>query len=179
MTLVALFRRQAANNLWSNDRLQRAWSRLSPDDFAAARTSFFPSIQLTVQHILEVDLYYLDALEQGGEGQGVFDRPPPSAQDELAAAQRLADQRLLAFCRALEPADVIATRILQRADGDKPERIEDILAHLFVHQIHHRGQIHAMMAGTEIAPPQLDEFFLNQDRPLRAAEVTALDLPEQ
>ena len=50
----------------------------TPDDFAAARTSFFPSIQLTVQHILEVDRYYLDALEQGGEGQGVFDRPPPS-----------------------------------------------------------------------------------------------------
>jgi uncharacterized damage-inducible protein DinB len=32
-----------------------------------------------------------------------------------------------------------------------------------VHQIHHRGQAHAMLAGTSVAPPQLDEFFLDYD----------------
>ncbi len=45
-----------------------------------------------------------------------------------------------------------------------PERIDRLLAHLFQHQIHHRGQAHAMLAGTTVAPPQLDEFFLDFDR---------------
>ena len=43
------------------------------------------------------------------------------------------------------------------------------LAHLFNHQTHHRGQVHAMLAGTGVPPPQLDEFFLDWDRHPSAA----------
>ena len=49
-------------------------------------------------------------------------------------------------------------------DGRPKERIGAVLAHLFQHQIHHRGQAHAMLAGTDVKPPQLDEFFLDHDR---------------
>jgi uncharacterized damage-inducible protein DinB len=40
--------------------------------------------------------------------------------------------------------------------------------HLFQHQIHHRGQVHAMLAGTHVAPPPLDEFYCAGDASLRA-----------
>ena len=60
-----------------------------------------------------------------------------------------------------------------------PERTRDVLAHLFQHDIHHRGQVHAMLAGTAVAPPQLDEFFLAQDADLRAADLRALGLSER
>ncbi len=176
MTLVEHFKREAANNLWSNHRLSRAWLDLTADAFEAPRTNFFPSIKATVQHILEVDLYYLDALEQGGQGLAIFKRSLPSAQDRLAADQEAADRRLLGFCEELREGDLSDFRTLQRKDGDKPEEIQSILAHLFQHQIHHRGQIHAMLAGTDIPPPQLDEFFLRQDLPLRAEELRALGL---
>jgi hypothetical protein len=33
-----------------------------------------------------------------------------------------------------------------------------------------------MLAGTAVAPPQLDEFFLAQDADLRAADLRALEL---
>jgi uncharacterized damage-inducible protein DinB len=46
--------------------------------------------------------------------------------------------------------------------------------HLFEHQIHHRGQAHAMMAGTPVKPPQLDEFFMSEDAPLREDELREL-----
>jgi uncharacterized damage-inducible protein DinB len=42
-----------------------------------------------------------------------------------------------------------------------------VLAHLFNHQAHHRGQAHAMLASTEVAPPTLD---LVAYWPLEAAE---------
>jgi uncharacterized damage-inducible protein DinB len=57
------------------------------------------------------------------------------------------------------------------------ERAGDILLHLFEHQIHHRGQVHAMLAGTRVAPPQLDEFFLREELPLRRRDLEALGLP--
>jgi len=176
MTLVEHFKREAANNLWSNHRLARAWLQLTTDAFEAPRTNFFPSIKATVQHILEVDLYYLDALEQGGEGLAIFKRSLPSAQNRLATDQEAADRRLLGFCESLAERDLPEIRTLQRKDGDKPEEIQSILAHLLQHQIHHRGQIHAMLAGTDIPPPQLDEFYLRQDLPLRADELRALGL---
>ena len=53
-----------------------------------------------------------------------------------------------------------------------PERIGDLLAHLFMHQIHHRGQVHAMLSGTSVKPPQLDEFFLDYDLKLRSERLS-------
>jgi len=57
-----------------------------------------------------------------------------------------------------------------------PERIGDILAHVFLHDIHHRGQVHAMLSGTSVPPPQLDEFLLDYDVKLREKEVERLGL---
>ncbi|WP_446720573.1 DinB family protein [Mesorhizobium sp. L-2-11] len=67
---------------------------------------------------------------------------------------------------------IVVTKII----GKIPERIGDLLAHLFIHDIHHRGQVHAMLSGTSVKPPQLDEFFLDYDLKLREAEVERLDL---
>lgn len=38
----------------------------------------------------------------------------------------------------------------------------------------HRGQAHAMLSGTPVAPPQLDEFFCVFYAPRRAAELRAM-----
>jgi len=37
---------------------------------------------------------------------------------------------------------------IQRADHVQREPLVRVLAHLFQHQIHHRGQAHAMLSGT-------------------------------
>jgi uncharacterized damage-inducible protein DinB len=55
--------------------------------------------------------------------------------------------------------------------------VASVLEHLFQHDIHHRGQAHAMLAGTHIKPPQLDEFFLAGEEALRREELRALGLP--
>jgi len=58
------------------------------------------------------------------------------------------------------------------------ETVTRFLAHLFQHQIHHRGQAHAMLAGTHVKPPQLDEFFCANEAHLRAPELAALGYSE-
>jgi uncharacterized damage-inducible protein DinB len=54
----------AANNAWSNHRLLAACAQLSQEDFVATRTSFFPSLKSTLNHIVTVDWYYVDAIER-------------------------------------------------------------------------------------------------------------------
>ena len=58
----------ARNNAWANETLIAACLSLGPGEWEAARTSFFPSIRATMEHIHAVDLYYLDAATDGGRG---------------------------------------------------------------------------------------------------------------
>ncbi len=164
--LLGHFRAMARNNGWSNDRLLEACEGLDEAAFAAPRTSFFPSLRATLNHLYAVDGYYLDALEENGRGLAVFDPHPDFARPaELRAAQAASDRRLIGFCDGLVAADLDRSVMVVRDPAGRPrERICAVLAHLFQHQIHHRGQAHAMLAGTEVAPPQLDEFFLDFDR---------------
>jgi uncharacterized damage-inducible protein DinB len=53
-----------------------------------------------------------------------------------------------------------------------------VLAHLLMHQTHHRGQAHAMLSGTAIPPPQLDEFLMPSDAEFRSADMAALQWHE-
>lgn len=178
MTLLEHLRRMARNSLWSNDRLYRAVLALNPGEFEAARTSFFPSIRETLNHVLAVDCLYLDFLTEGGLGAAAYDDFAPfSDAAGLAAAQADFDRRLVAFCDGLSEADLDRRVVTdRREDGLIPERIGDILAHVFLHDIHHRGQVHAMLSGTSVAPPQLDEFLLDYDLKLRKDEVERLNL---
>lgn len=182
MSLVAHFRKAARNNAWANYRLLKACAALDNQAFRATRTSFFPSLYETLNHNLSVDQYYLDALEQGGRGQAIFDNFRPLDAPALLIVQGETDRRLIAFCDAQSEASLAQRVPTDRGDdGLVPERIDDLLAHLFQHQIHHRGQAHAMLAGTTVAPPQLDEYFLAFDTERRAADLAALgiDGPER
>jgi uncharacterized damage-inducible protein DinB len=182
-SLVQHLQAMARNNVWANVRLLDACGQLDDAAYRAKRTSFFPSIHLTLNHILLVDWYYLDALDNGGrrwrELYALGDAPCPTFA-ELRREQTTADRRLIAYCEELSPARLDDVVTLYRpGDRQYRERIADVLAHLFQHDIHHRGQVHAMLAGTAVPPPQLDEFFLAQDAPLRAAELDALGLPRR
>jgi uncharacterized damage-inducible protein DinB len=175
------FQLMARNNAWSNDRLHRACAQLSDAEYRATRVSFFPTLPLTLSHILTVDWYYIDALLAGGRGYDVFSGDVPYATlAELTAAQRESDLTLIEFCDGLAEVDLDRKVILDRREAGRfAETITAVLCHLFIHQIHHRGQAHAMLSGTSVKPPQLDEFLLDQDLPLREAELAKLALPER
>jgi len=179
MNALGILRSLAAYNAWSNLRLHRACAQLTKAEYEAARTSFFPSIPLTLNHILVVDWYYLDALEHGGRGRACFENRMPFPQiDALTAAQQTADMRLVAFVDKLENEASLDEEVrLERLDHMQVERAGDVLMHLTGHQTHHRGQVHAMLSGTSVKPPQLDDFFLRADLPLREAELRELGLP--
>ncbi len=59
------------------------------------------------------------------------------------------------------------------------EIMQRSLAHVFEHQIHHRGQVHAMLAETGVEPPQLDEFYCTGEDVLRAKDFAELCFNEK
>lgn len=187
MTLSRLLFTQAVNNLWANHRLLRACAMLTDAALSAPRVGYFPSILLTLNHNLTVDWYYVSAMERAAAGQPVdpdalrvfeprapFDRLVP-----LEEAQRAVDRRLLTLCRGLSDAFLYGQVAVQRGGGHVAvEPTLRLIQHLFQHQVHHRGQVHTMLSGTEVPPPQLDELFCAGDAERRAADLAELGLTE-
>ena len=181
------FYTMACNNAWSNHRLLAACSRLSQDDFVATRTSFFPSLKATLNHIVTVDWYYIDALERAlarrepnHEPDSFFEPEEPfDTCAALTVAQREADRRLVVACTTLTEDRLELPVPVVRRVGVQTESATRLLAHLFQHQIHHRGQAHAMLAGTRVKPPQLDEFFCTGEAHLRERDFAELGFSEE
>jgi uncharacterized damage-inducible protein DinB len=178
--LLFPYRAMAYNNAWANHRLHTACAGLSPDAFAAPRTGFFPSLRATLNHILIIDRFYVDAMEGGTLGPAAWaDREPCATIDALHHAQAEIDQRLLRVVCALDEASLERTVAVHRGTRIQHEQMDRLLLHLFQHQIHHRGQAHGMLSGTAVAPPQLDEFFSAGEAPLRADDFAALGWTEE
>jgi len=177
--LAEHFVAMARNNAWANHRLLVACEVLTPEEFAAPRVSFFPSLRLTFNHILDVDLYYVTALE-GGDALARYAAPDSDFADArtMRLAQTATDKRLIAFCERQTDETLARDCVLPRPNRKPPPTaVAGILEHLFQHDIHHRGQAHAMLAGTRVKPPQLDEFFLAGEEALRRDELRELGLP--
>lgn len=175
--LADFLRIQARSNRLCNHRLHQAMQPLDADALAAPRTSFFPSLAATLNHIIDVDGYYIGAL-YGDPGLATFwERcPVRTTMEAIRADQAACDARLIDFCDRLAEADLARVVAMPRDGGRRiqHDRVAYVLAHLFQHQTHHRGQVHAMLAGTAVAPPQLDEFQMASEAHLRQADMAAL-----
>ena len=180
------FLSMAYNSALSNHRLLKACARLTQADFVAHRTSFFPSIKATLNHNLSVDWFYIDALEREQRNEpphpqimSFFDPEEPfDTCVDLQREQRMADRRLIDYCAHLTDDTLDRPVTLLRPRAKQQETRTRLLGHVFQHQIHHRGQVHAMLAGTSVPPPQLDEFFCEIDAELRAADLAEMGLSD-
>jgi len=181
LDLARALRIQAHANRLANKRLQGALANLSTSELHTPRTSFFPTIIGTLNHLLAVDLYYIAALHGEADMAARYDRYAP--HDELApyaSAQDASDRRLIAFCDRLDAAGVNAEVAMDRGEGRVQRDLAGhVLQHLFMHQTHHRGQVHSMLSGTAVKPPQLDEFLMPSDAQFRVSDMAALGWNER
>jgi len=178
----------AFNNAWANQRLLTACAQLTQQDFAATRVSFFPSIKATLNHNVTVDAYYLDAMQRSLRGdpphpdsRSFFDPEEPYERcADLIPVQSAFDRELIALCQSLALDESRLEHIVDvpRTAQLDAEPMHRLLAHLFEHQTHHRGQTHAMLAGTNVPPPQLDEFYCVNDASRRVEDFRVLGFSE-
>lgn len=176
---IRVWRKLAQNNRLANRRLHLACAALSQTELTALRVSFFPTVSATLNHIMLVDQFYIDALEGGSLGVAVFaDQEPYQTLAALNPVQAALDERLLQLILRQTANTLSAPVQIHRRDRVQIERFDDVLGHLFQHQTHHRGQVHAMLSGSSVAPPQLDEFIMGDDAQFRTRDMASLGWTE-
>jgi uncharacterized damage-inducible protein DinB len=184
MQALTLLRIQAHANRLANHRLHTAMQPLPADELQAPRTSFFPTLAATLNHILAVDLYYIGVLHADPDPSSAWHHfQPTTTLPELAARQAASDERLITWLMTAVDAALDEPVHMPRGNGPggriQTDRAAHMLQHLFMHQVHHRGQVHAMLSGTAVKPPQLDEFMMPSEAHLRTEEMAALGWQEE
>ena len=164
MISPAFAQKMARYNAWQNESLYAAADALSDEARRADRGAFFKSIHGTLNHLLWADTMWMSRVAGGPNpnvplADSVSFRADWAALKEERAAM---DARLVAWADALDEAAL---------DGDfswysgalqahivKPRKL--IVAHIFNHQIHHRGQVHAMLTAAGARPQDTDLIFM-------------------
>jgi len=67
--MIEAYLKRVLNNAWASGVLPAARQKLSAPDYWTERTGFFESIGRAMNHIYEVDLYNVGALEARGTGR--------------------------------------------------------------------------------------------------------------
>lgn len=139
----------AAYNAWANEKLFKVASGL--DDAALNRDlgAFFGSVMATLNHIMVADLIWIARLRgQRPPGFGL-DHILHDTLEELAAARAVLDPDLQRLVEETDPLAEIS--YLRRGEAQRADAAA-LLAHLFNHQTHHRGQVHAMLTAAGAIP---------------------------
>jgi uncharacterized damage-inducible protein DinB len=150
----AYFRTLARYNRWANERLYAACAKLAPDELAQPRAAFFGSIQGTLNHLVAGDRAWLDRLEGIKTEIRTYDQVMAEDFESLARIRVEQDARIVVLVDDLGPEELAETLYYTTIAGGRAETPTHwVLAHMFNHQTHHRGQAHGLLSQTAIAPP--------------------------
>jgi uncharacterized damage-inducible protein DinB len=155
--LIAHFQMMARYNRLANERLYECCARLSDAERKKNRQAFFKSIHGTLNHIMVGDRNWMTRFEGGVASSSKLDAILYESFDELRASRAREDERIERFAAALNEKFLDGEIAWVNNEGKKysgPIRV--LLAHLFNHQTHHRGQVHDMLSQAGIATPVLD-----------------------
>ena len=152
--MKAHFVTMAKYNAWANARLFRMAGALQDELYRKEVGAYFKSLHGTLNHLLAADRIWMRRLTGAGDHPErlnaiLFDNLP-----SLHTARVEEDRRIIGFVQGLaEPAfeEVLDYRTLNGTP--QRQRRREILAHLFNHETHHRGQAHAILTVLGVTEP--------------------------
>ncbi|SEQ06155.1 Uncharacterized damage-inducible protein DinB (forms a four-helix bundle) [Faunimonas pinastri] len=157
----------AAYNEWANRRLYDAAGQLNDTDYRADRGAFFGSVHRTLNHLLVTDRIWLSRFTGSGPTYPSLDLVLHEDLPSLAAARAEEDRRIVEWADGLSEEDLAGTFTYQPVTNprDITQPLAPALAHLFNHQTHHRGQVHALLTaiGGRDAAPSLDLIVFQRE----------------
>jgi uncharacterized damage-inducible protein DinB len=165
MITPALVRTMSDYNQWQNTSLYAAADTLSAEARTMPRGAFWSSIEATLNHVLWGDRLWLSRLGNG---------TPPNAKSmtetvneggdwtALKIARREQDIAIATWAASVEQAhlDSTLTYVSAAIGKEFTHNIGLLTVHMFNHQTHHRGQVHAMLTAAGAKPEDTDLPFM-------------------
>ena len=160
----AYVQRMARYNRWQNENLYGVADRLSEEARRQERGAFFGSIHKTLSHLVWADRIWMSRFTSvprppGGIAESVSLYPD---WENLKAERHEFDGTILHWADAVDPAWLAADHTYYsgaiKRDVTKPRWL--LIAHMFNHQTHHRGQVHCLLTQAGGRPSDTDLPFM-------------------
>ncbi|MDH5446842.1 MAG: DinB family protein [Gammaproteobacteria bacterium] len=163
MSVTDQFILLAEYNQLMNQRQYEAVAKLSQDDLCRDTGAFFKSVLGTLNHILVGDIIWLKRFAKHPSSSETLsyirEKDNPTSLDELLFKdlERLRDERekidnvILNWVSNLSDASInecITYTNMAGSSFNKP--FASLINHLFLHQVHHRGQISTLLSQLKI-----------------------------
>lgn len=159
----------ARYNRWQNESLYGAADTLSAQERLKDRGAFFRSIHETLSHILWADRIWLSRF-------GCCEAPACKGHetlklwpdwDVLKADRTAMDDVISAWANGFDSAALQAdlTWHSGAAGRDMSKPVWELVTHIFNHETHHRGQVHAMLTAAGVRPGDTDLFLMSPPAP--------------
>ncbi|PWB81911.1 MAG: damage-inducible protein DinB [Methylocystaceae bacterium] len=164
MITPAFAQKMARYNRWQNGSLYAAADALSDEARRADRGAFFKSIHGTLNHLLWADAMWMSRIADAPKptvalrASHAFRADWTGLKEERAAM----DERLVGWADGLDETalegDLSWFSGAKQADIVMARKL--IVVHVFNHQTHHRGQVHAMLTAAGAKPEDTDLIFM-------------------
>ena len=175
-------------NRLMNERLYAATAKMPEALQREDRGAFFGSVIGTLNHILIGDILWLKRFARHPSGYRTLEPvlamgDPTSLREirfvdwaELQAARGQMDQMIVDWCAEVREED-LAKPLAYRDFAGRPHRknLGGLALHLFLHQIHHRGQATTLLsqAGIDFGDTDLPELLPEEGPALGSGAATA------
>ena len=137
-----------------------ALSKLSWDEFVKDREASFHSMRNIFIHTLDAVGYWLNILQGEDVHSGMEYDDYKTIQDVRIYMERV-EERMRIYLNSLTPERVMKRFIVTNDAGDTIQiTAEDILVHVFEEEVHHRGELIALMWQMNVEPPLMGWKYL-------------------
>jgi uncharacterized damage-inducible protein DinB len=153
----------ASYNAWANARLFRMAGALGDELYRKEVAAYFKSLHGTLNHLLVADRIWMRRLTGSGDQPTKLNAILFEDLSSLHAARVEEDSRISAFVQSLaEPAFEEHLEYQMLNGAPQRQRRREVLAHLFNHQTHHRGQATAILTLLGVAEPESLDLLIMQ-----------------
>ena len=163
VSILDQFNLFARYNRLMNRRILEAAAKLSQDDLSRDRGAFFKSVLGTLNHVLVGDIIWLKRFAKHPPSRKLLERidvcEQPASLDsilcadlESLAAQRAHIDEIIAdWIAGLAESD-LEDNLVYRNMAGKPQHkpLVSLISHLFLHQVHHRGQATTLISQSGV-----------------------------
>jgi len=167
----------AQYNQLMNQRIIEASTKLSTDSLAENKGAFFSSVIGTLNHIMIGDILWLKKFATYPSAYAsllpVNELSRPEKLDLIIFSDLVSfkekrstlDNILIQWCNELNEGDLDKALSYTNFKGESHnKRLGDLLLHVFLHQVHHRGQVTTLLSqeGIDFGETDLLEMVPNE-----------------
>jgi uncharacterized damage-inducible protein DinB len=160
------FLMMARYNAWANARLFRMAGALRDELYRKEAGTYFKTLHGTLNHLLATDRIWMRRLTGIGDHPDKLNAIMFDDLSSLHAARVEEDSRIIGFVQGLAEPDLEEVWDYRTLNGTPQRQYRwEILAHLFNHETHHRGQAHAILTVLGVIEPDpLDLLIMLRER---------------